>query len=179
MGHQHVKPFKPSKAPRRYGWRETWPVWAVAGFFVLVIAVCLVQEYRVYGPQKSDVTVSALRLGQDLHVDTGTLKPMQLHMFEANVSGKKVRFVVERTQDNAIHVSLASCRVCYRSRDRHYAQKGQMICGECNGPMPFETKNQKTSTNTCALAEIPHKEIGHDLFVSTHDVIKQTESLQQ
>ena len=68
MGHQHVKPFKPSKAPRRYGWRETWPVWAVAGFFVLVIAVCLVQEYRVYGPQKSDVTVSALRPGQDLHV---------------------------------------------------------------------------------------------------------------
>ena len=178
MGQSRIKP-KPSKAPRRYGWRETWPVWAIAGFFVLVVAVCLIQEYRVYGPQKSDVPVVALKPSQDLHLNTETLKPMQLHLFEADASGKKVRFVVERTQDNVIHVSLASCRVCYRSRGRHYAQKGQMMCGECKGPMPFETKNQSTSTNTCALAEIPHKEIGRDLFVATRDVIVQTEGLQQ
>ena len=76
MGHQHVK-LKPSKAPRRYGWREIWPVWAVAWFFVLVLAVFLIQEYRVYGPQKSDVTVRALGPSQDLRLDTGTLNPTQ------------------------------------------------------------------------------------------------------
>lgn len=178
MGQSRIKP-RPSKTPRRYGWRETWPVWAIGGFFFLVIVVCLVQTFRVYGPQKSDVPVVGLKPSQNLHLDTEALKPMQLHLFEANVSGKKVRFVVERTQDNIIHVSLASCRVCYRSRDRHYAQKGQMICGECNGPMPFEGKNQKTPANTCALAEIPHKEIGRDLVVSIRDVMKQTEGLRQ
>lgn len=178
MGHSRIKP-KPSKAPRRYGWRETWPVWALGGFFFLIIAVCLIQAYRVYGPQKSDVLVVALKPSQDLHLDAETLKPMQLHLFEANASGKKVRFIVERTQDNVIHVSLASCRVCYRSRDRHYVQKGEMICGECNGPMQFEGKNQKTPANTCALAEIPHKEIGRDLVVSVRDVIEQTNGLQQ
>jgi uncharacterized membrane protein len=178
MGHSRIKP-KPSKAPRRYGLRETWPVWALGGFFLLLIGACLIQSYRVYGPQKSDVSLIVLKPDQDFHLDTRTLNPTQLHLFEATVSGKKVRFIVERTQDKVVHVSLASCRVCYRSRDRHYTRKGEMICGECNGPMAFESKNPKAPTNTCALAEIPHKEIGSDLVVSAHDVQKQTEGLQQ
>lgn len=178
MSHFRIK-SKRTKEPRRYGWHDTWPVWALGGFFFLVIGFCLVQVYRAYGPQKSDVPVIALKPAQDLHLDTATLKPMQLHLFEANVSGKRVRFVVERTQDNVIHVSLASCRVCYRSRDRHYAQKGQMICGECKGTMPFESKGPKGPANTCALAEIPHQEIGHDLVVSTRNVLEQTRGLAE
>lgn len=167
------------KEPRHYGWRETWPVWAVGGFLFLVLCFSLIQTYLAYRPQKSDVPIVALKPAQDLHLDARGLRPQQLHLFEANVSGKKVRFIVERTQDNAIHVSLASCRVCYRSRDRHYAQKGQMICGECNGPMPFESKAQKAPVNTCALAEIPHRESGSDLVVSANDVLRRTEGLQQ
>ncbi|HZC21737.1 MAG TPA: Fe-S-containing protein [Candidatus Binatia bacterium] len=177
MSHSRIKP-KLSKEARRYGWRETWPLWVLGGSLTLLIVACFVQLERVYGPQKSDVSVIALKPAQDLHLDTSTLNPMQSHLFEANVSGKKVRFIVERTQDKVIHVALASCRVCYRSRDRHYARKGEMICGECNGTMPFETKSQKTPANTCALGEIPHKEVGRDLFVSVSDVMKQTEGLQ-
>lgn len=178
MSNSRVK-SKRSNELRHYGWRETWPVWAVGGFFVLVIAFCLIQTYRVYGPQKSDVPIVALKPAQDLHLDTRGLGPQQLRLFEAKVSGEKVRFLVERTQGNAIHVSLASCRVCYRSRDRHYAQKGQMICGECNGPMPFESRGQNAPANSCALAEIPHREEGTDLMVSLSDVFRRTEGLQQ
>lgn len=178
MGHQYVK-LKPSRVPRRYGWHETWPVWAIAGFFILLMAVSLIYEYRVDRPPKSDVAIRALRPAQDLQLNTGTLKPMQLHLFEANVSGKKVLFVVEKISDSVIHVSLTTCRVCYRLKRRSYARKGQMICGECNRPMPFETTNRIASTNSCALPEIPHKTIGSDLFVLGRDVIGKAKGLQQ
>jgi hypothetical protein len=91
------------------------------------------------------------------------LIPQQLHLFEARASGQKVKFIVERTQDKTAHVALASCRICYRSRDRHYAKNGQMMWGECNGPMAFESKDRKTGTNSCTLAEIPHKETDRDI----------------
>lgn len=154
-------------------------MWTVAGFLALVIAASVIQEYRISRPQKSDVAVYVLKPGQDLHLDTATLTPMQLHLFQLNRSRKNVRFMVERTQGSVIHVSLVSCRACYRARDHNYAQKGQMVCGECNGPMPFETRLLATAVNTCALVEIPHKQVGHNLFVSTHDVILLSEGLQQ
>lgn len=86
--------------------------------------------------------------GRDQHLDPNKLNPQQLHVFEARASRQKVKFIVERTQDKTVHVALASYRICYRSHDRHYAKQGQMICGECNGPMTFESNDQKTVRNS-------------------------------
>lgn len=178
MSYLRTKPRRPGTL-NRLDWCPPWPVWAAGGFFLLISVVCLIQIERVYGPQKSDVPVTAVQPEPDLRLDTGKLKPMQPHLFQANVSGKTVRFVVERTRDNVVHVALATCSVCFRSRNPHYVRNGEMICGQCNGPMPFAPKGQTTVGHSCLLVEIPHRVINGELIVSMRDVIAQNSKLSQ
>jgi hypothetical protein len=51
-----------------------------------------------------------------------------------------VKFVVQRSQDKAVHVALASCSTCYRSKNRHYALKGAMMCGKFRNAVNFASK---------------------------------------
>lgn len=121
-------------------------------------------------PQKSDIPVVAEGEGQDLYLDTAKLNLRQQHLFEISASGQKARVAVQRTDDTTLRVALASCRTCYRSRNRHYAKNGQMMGGECNSQMNFEAKDRKAGTNGCALVEVPHTETDPDLTVLTRDV---------
>ncbi len=146
-------------------------MWALCSGLLLLLAFGILQEYLAERAQKSDVAVVVLRDGQDLHLDPGNLSPQHLYLFEARVSGQAARFIVERTKDQTIHVALASCRICSRSHDRNYAQKGVMICGECNGPMPFESKVRTAIRNSCALVEVPHAETNRDVTVLARDVL--------
>ena len=178
MSH-HLIHAKHPKPPHRGDWYALWPVWALCAGFLLLVVFGLVREYVTDLPQKSDVPVVALGDGQDLHLDPDKLGPKQLHLFEASVSGRKAKFIVERTQDKTVHVALASCRTCYRSHDLHYVRKGQMICGECNVPMAFESKDGKAISNNCALAKVRHTETNRDVTVLARDVIAQAAKLPQ
>lgn len=166
------------KTHERGNWYLFWPVCAIAAVLLLMVAYISVSEYRASLPQKSDIPVVALGDGRDLHQDPSKLSSGQLHLFEASTSGRKVKFVVERTQDKAVHVALASCRACYRSHDPHYTRKGEMICGKCKESMAFESRTQKAGTNNCSLAEIPHSETDRDVVVLAHDVLAQAANLQ-
>lgn len=172
MSHQRIR-SKSSKAEKKRDWSAPWPVWGLCAGLLLLVAFALVWEYVAYFPQRSDIPVVVLSRGQDLHLDPSKLIPQQLHLFEVRASGQKVKFIVERTQNKTAHVALATCRICYRSRDRHYAKNGQMMCGECNGPMAFESKDRKPGTNSCTLAEIPHKETDRDLTVLASDALAE------
>lgn len=158
---------------RQYRWYTHWPMWLLFGGPALLVAFILVQVYRADGPQKSDTSVAALAVGQDLHLDPAKLKPSQLNLFEGGVSGQKVRFVVQRTPDNEVHVALASCRACYRSKNPHYAQKGELMCGKCNMPMRFESSKGVPSDSRCTLPEIKYREAPHDIAVMIRDVLAE------
>ena len=69
--------------------------------------------------------------------------------YEASASGQKVKFVVQRAQDKVVHVALASCSACYRSKNPHYALNGKMMCGKCKDAMDFALKGQKADVNHC------------------------------
>lgn len=170
MSNHHIR-AKRFKTPQRGDWYALWPVWALCGGLSLLAASLIVWEYVANLPQKSDIPLVAVEGGRDLHMDPVKLVSQQLHLFEARASGQKVKLVVERTQDKTVHVALASCQVCYRNRDRHFAKNGQMMCGKCNGPMNFESKDRKTGTNGCALVEVPHTETDRDITVLTRDVL--------
>lgn len=172
MSNHHIR-AKRLKTPQRGDWYALWPVWALCGVLSLLAAFALVWQYVAGLPPKSDMPVVALDGGRDLHLDPSKLVSQQLHLFEARAAGQKVKFLVERTQDKTVHVALASCRTCYRSRDRHFAKNGQMMCDECNGPMNFDSKDRKTGTNSCALVEVPHTETDHDIAVLARDVLAQ------
>ncbi len=161
------------KPPPRSDWYVFWPVWAICAGLLFLLGIGIVHEYLAERPKKSDVLLVVLGDGQDLHFDPGNLSPEHLRLFEARASGQAAKFIVERTKDLTIHVALASCRTCYRSHDRNYTQKGVMICGECNGPMHFESKGTKVIRNSCALVEIPHTETDRDVTVLARDVFAQ------
>jgi uncharacterized membrane protein len=164
---------KRPKSSLRDNWHVLWPVWAICSILLLFGVFVLVREYRANLPLKSDIPVVALDKGRDLHLDRSELDSSQLHLFEARASGLAVKFVVQRTPDQTIHTALASCRACYRSRNRHYARQGQMMCGECNMPMNFGPQGKQPSANSCALVEIPHTETDRDITVSARDVLAQ------
>jgi uncharacterized membrane protein len=102
-----------------------------------------------------------------------------LHLFEANASGQKVKFMVQRTPDQIVHVAVASCRACYRNRSSHFAKNGELICGKCEEAMVFESKPQNASSNHCALVEVPHAETDRDLTVLSRDVVEEAAKLPQ
>src|ERR1035437_2619746 len=159
----HLIHAKHRKPPHWGDWYALWPVWALCTGFLLLVVFGIVREYVTDLPQKRNVPVVVLGQDRDLHLDPATLRLSELHLFEASVSGQKVKFIVERTKNNTIHVALASCRTCYRSHDRHYVRKGQMICGECNVPMAFESNDGKAIRNNCALTGVPHTETSRDV----------------
>ncbi len=174
MSNHHIRANR-LKRPQRGDWYALWPVWAICGGLSLLAVFAFVWQYVAGLPQKSDIPVVALDSGRDLHLDPSKLGSQQLHLYEARASGQKVKFIVERTQNKTVHVALASCRTCYRSRDRHFVKNGQMMCGECNSQMNFEAKDRKAGTAGCALVEIPHTETDRDIAVLARDVLAQAE----
>ncbi len=176
MSHHRIKRVQ-SVSSSRGAWYVLWPVWAICTFFLLLGVFFVVQEYRAGLPKKSDVHVIAMSEGQDLNLDSSKLNSRDLHLFEVSSSGEKVKIAVQRTDDRTVRVALASCRACYRNRDHHYAKQGQMMCGKCDGPMKFESKDQKAGTNSCALVEIPHTEKDGNIAVSAREVLAQAQKL--
>ena len=156
-----------------------WPVWALCTILLAYGIFVIVRQYREDLPQKSDIPVVALGDGQNLHLDPRNLSSPQLHLFEASASGQKVRFMVQRTPDQIVHVAVASCRACYRNRSFHYAKNNELICGKCEEAMDFESKVEKTSANHCALVGIPHVESDHDVAVLVRDVLAEAAKLSQ
>lgn len=173
IGRKHRK-------PSRHGdWQVLWPVWAICTILLLFGAFVIVRVYREDSPQKSDIPVIALSEGQNLHLDQSKLRSPQLHLFEASASGQRVKFIVQRTPDQTVHVAVASCRACYRSRNSHYARNGEMICGQCKEAMDFEPKGRQANTNHCALVEVPHTESDGNVAVLVRDVFAQAAKLPQ
>lgn len=178
MSNSRIK-LKRTQTPRRGDWYVLWPVWTLSAALVASLVFGFVQLYRAERPQKSDLEVTALGAKQDLHLDPGKLSPAHPQLFEISDAGQKVRFVVRRTQDKAIHVALASCKSCYRSKDSHYMLHGNMICGQCKQTMDFESKGEKAAKNNCLLPEIPHTEKGNDMTVLVRDVLAQANKTLQ
>ena len=178
MSHSRIN-LRRSKTDGRADRHVLWLLGAICTSLLLFAAFAIVWVNRAEEPQKSDIPVVALRETQDLHLDPSKLGDHQLHLFEVRASKQEVKFVVERTEDKTVHVALATCRICYRSQNRHFAKQGQMICGKCNGPMIFESKDQKAGANQCTLAEIAHAETDRDVIVSARDVLAQGAKLAQ
>jgi uncharacterized membrane protein len=167
------------KPTRHEGWHVRWPAWAICTVLLLFGAFVIFRQYREDSPQKSDIPVIAISEDRNFHMDQSKLRSPQLHLFEASASGQRVKFIVQRTADQAVHVAVASCRACYRNRNSHYARIGEMICGQCKEAMDFESKAQKARTNHSALVEVPHTESGGDVAVSVRGVFAQAAKLPQ
>ncbi|MHB2010004.1 MAG: Fe-S-containing protein [Acidobacteriaceae bacterium] len=169
MSHHRIKP-KSDDISLRKDWRVFWPVLAVLAVPLLITVLVMVATFWAGHPQK-------LAANRDLQLDIAKLRVNQLHLFETSVSGEKVRFVVERTQDNTVHVAMAACKFCYRERHSNRVQDGVVLCARCNGSMNFESTKARGRANSCDLSEIPHQQTPQTLTVLTRDIAQTVTKL--
>lgn len=170
MSHHRIKPK--SDISLRKNWRVFWPVLAVLAVPLLITVLVMVATFWAGHPQK-------LAANRDLQLDVVKLRVNQLHLFETSVSGEKVRFVVERTPDNTVHVAVAACKFCYRERRSNRVQDGVVLCARCNGSMNFESTKAGGHANSCDLSEIPHQETTRTITVLARDIAQTVTKLAQ
>ncbi len=171
MSHHRIK-GKSGGYSLRKDWRIFWPVLAVLAVPLFLMALVIVKMSWPYHSRK-------LPAGQDLRLEISKLRPNQLHLYETTVSGEKVRFVVERTQDNTIHVALAACPFCYRERHANRVQDGAVMCDRCKGPMDFASAKPGAHANNCDLSEIPHQQTAQNLTILARDITQTATRLAQ
>ena len=171
MSHHRIKP-KSVAISLHKDWSVFWPVLAVLAVPLLITVPVMVATFWAGHPQK-------LAANRDLQLDVAKLRVNQLHLFETSVPGEKVRFVVERTQDNTVHVAVAACKFCYRERHSNRVQDGVVLCGRCNGSMNFESTQARRRTNSCDLSEIPHQQTPQTVTVLARDIAQTVTTLAQ
>ena len=171
MSHPRIKP-KSYGSSLRKDWRVFWPVLAVLAVPLLITVLVMVATFWAGHPQK-------LAANRDLQLDLAKMHVNQLRLFETSVSGEKVRFVVERTPDNTVHVAVAACKFCYRERHSNRVQDGTVVCGRCRSSMDFESFKATDHANSCRLAEIPHLQTQQSLTVMARDVAQTITKLAQ
>lgn len=171
MSHHRIKP-KSASISLRKDWRVFWPVLAVLAVPLFLTALVIVKTSWPVRPQK-------LAAGQDLRLNISKLRRNQLLLFETSISGERVRFVVERTRDNTVHVAVAACKFCYRERRSNRVQDGVVLCARCNGSMNFESTKARGHANSCNLSEIPHQQTPQTLTVLARDITQTATKLAQ
>lgn len=171
MSHHRIKP-KSDGISLRKDWRVFWPVLAVLAVPLLITVLVMVATFWAGHPHK-------LAANRDLQLNIVKLRVNQLHLFETSVSGEKVRFVVERTPDNTVHVAVAACKFCYRERRSNRVQDGVVLCARCNGSMNFESTKAGGHANSCDLSEIPHQETTRTITVLAREIAQTVTKLAQ
>lgn len=171
MSHHQIK-RRSGNYSLRENWRIFWPVLAVFAVPLLLTAFVIVKTSWPYHAHK-------VPAGQNLRLIAAKLHPNQLHLFETSISGQKVRFVVERTQDNTIHVALAACRFCYRERHSNQVRDGAVFCDRCRGSMDFAAAKTVERANSCDLVEVQHQQSGRNVTIQARDITQIIAELAQ
>ena len=169
MSHHRIT-TKSTGSPLRKQWHVLWPVLAVLAVPLLLTALVIAKVFWSEHPRK-------LAADQDLHFSVAKLQMNRPHLFEMSVSGHSVRFVVERTQSQDVHVAVAACRFCYRERRSNHMQDGAVMCGRCRSSMNFEPSKATDHANICNLVEIPHRQTQQTLTVMARDIAQTVTKL--
>ncbi len=159
---------------------QMWPLWLICGVLVAIMLVVLALVVREDLSQKDDVSETELSAGQDLQIALDHLVVGRLYLFSyPGDQGHRIRFVIQRTADGAVHTNMASCQACYRSGHPHYSHNGQMICGMCNDPMhrPDE-KGLTLEQKQCALDSLPHSIHDNQVVVSAQSILNQSRAME-
>ena len=77
----------------RSGWRVFWPAWLLFALLIGLFGFNLVGPYLEDLPKRSDVPVTRMNSGDDLHIAIGSLEPGKLHLLETVASGQKIQFL--------------------------------------------------------------------------------------
>jgi uncharacterized membrane protein len=157
-----------------------WPLWLICGALVAVIAVGLIVVVQEGRSPRDDVFETKLPAGRDLQIALDQLVVGRLYLYSyPGDQGRRIRFVVQRTSDGAVHANMASCQACYRSEHPHFTRKGQVICGMCNDPMHRpEEKGLTPEQKICALVSLPYSTHDNEVVVSARSILEKSREME-
>ena len=157
-----------------------WPLWTICGVLIVFMLVEFGFAVREELSKKDDIAEAAVPAGQDLRMVLDHLVARRLYLFSyPGDQGRRIRFVVRRTSDGAIHTDMASCQACYRSEHPHYTHDGQIVCGRCSHPMQRQDEKGLTSEQKqCALIPLPHSIHDNEVVVSAQSILDQSRAME-
>jgi uncharacterized membrane protein len=84
-------------------------------------------------------------------------------------AGRKIRFILARGSDGAVHSVFDACRQCYRYR-RGYrlTRNGSLVCRVCGNR--YSVDHMMTGKASCAPVAVPHQQAGSMVRINTADI---------
>ncbi len=71
------------------------------------------------------------RVGNDVAVESGTMRPEEPVFFTHRYQGKKINFFVIKVEGRVLSF-LDACARCYPAKRGYYFEAGRLVCRECN-----------------------------------------------
>lgn len=150
----------------------------VLGVWVPPLSYWAWQSWR---DNQTDVLPSIdLALGHDFIYDQGQLKPGQAVWFTYPVGPERVRFALQRDSAGTVRTVVASCTVCYSSREGEEFKNGRLICARCREAMRLGDQGEKmTLAKGCVAVPVPFSADGKLLTVQAADMEERLRDLNK
>jgi uncharacterized membrane protein len=83
-------------------------------------------------------------------------------------AGDKIRFILARGSDGAVHSVFDACRQCYSYRKGYRLTRDGLVCRLCGNR--YSVDHMEAGMASCVPVSIPHKKIGATVRINTADV---------
>lgn len=131
---------------------------------VTAVAIALTAVYLARGPE-------CIPIG-----GTGdfSLPLTQLHRGEAKLfcysgdGGAKIRLILARGNDGAVHSAFDACRQCYAYRRGYHISRDGLVCRVCGNR--YSIDHMMKGQASCAPISVPHKVTGGTIHISSADI---------
>jgi hypothetical protein len=164
-----------NKSKRSNDKRALWPVWALCGMLLLVLAASITGMFWLERPRTSDIAAVDVVAASDIRLGSSEFPQGQLRLFR--ISDNSILLAAERLTDRRVHVALSGCKACSRQGHKSYSHQNELMCGTCNHAMRFENdvSTAKQASSRCPLPEVPVTEHAGAVVISASDVQRVAE----
>jgi uncharacterized membrane protein len=104
-----------------------------------------------------------------LSIPLSQLSPGQAKLFcYKDTAGEKIRFILARGNDGAVHSVFDACRQCYAYHKGYRLTKNGLVCRLCGNR--YSVDHMMAGKASCVPVRIPHKEAGGAVRISAADI---------
>ncbi len=104
-----------------------------------------------------------------IKVELASLAPGQARLFcYRGEAGKKIRFILARGNDGAVHSVFDACRQCYSYRKGYRLTRNGLVCRLCGNR--YSVDHMMAGKASCAPVPVAHQQAGTTLRISAADI---------
>jgi len=103
-------------------------------------------------------------------IELSRIAPGQAKLFcYGGPAGRKIRFILARGNDGAVHTVFDACRQCYSYRKGYrLSPNGNLICRLCGNR--YTVDRIMAGKASCLPVALPHQQVGSTVRISAADI---------